>query len=188
MKLRSVVLVICGGLILQGCAPATDQESAWTAPEWMAEQAQAREEFTVQLQSCISSKGWELTVDESGGFVEGFDSETEMERAKQDSDACLLEQGIDPSTFDTITEEELRVMYKYDQDTYECLVAQDVEMERDFPSVDTYVEQGLRAGDSQDDEEVWTPYLDQGVLSLPQEKLAQVQQSCPERWGFARLK
>jgi hypothetical protein len=153
----------------------------------MAEQAQAREQFVPTLQACMDGKGWNLTVDESSGIVEPFYSEEEMYRASADKDECLLDQGIDTGQYERLpTEAELRSMYVYDVDTYDCLVAQGVKMEDEPPSVEVYVEQGLNPGGSQQGiSESWWPYFDPAILAMSQDEVAQLEQVCPVRWVFA---
>ena len=174
--------------LTSGCSappPATAEQ--WTPPAWMTEQAQAREQFVTTLQACMDARGWSLTVNASGGFEEPFTDQEEGRRAVADSDACLREQGVDPDAFGSApTESELRATYPYDVDTYECLVAQGVEMAQRPPTEDVYVEQGL-GGDSRELAESWSPYLDSAVQALPAERIAELEQVCPARWTFAAM-
>lgn len=176
----AVLLAGCGG---GSPAPTSD----WTAPAWMAEQMQAREQFVPTLQACMDGKGWNLTVDESAGFAEPFYSREEAERALADSHDCMRDQGIDPDQINFgQTEADLRTMYSYDVDTYDCLVAQGVAMEKKPPSVDVYVEEGLIPGGAQKDiSESWWPYFDPAILAMSQDEVAQLEQVCPTRWVFA---
>lgn len=155
----------------------------------MAEQTQAREQFVPTLQACMDGKGWHITVDEHAGIAEPFYSDEEMDRASSDIDACLLEQGIDMNQVVSdlaLTEASLRSMYSYDVDTYECLVAQGVDMQDEPPSVDVYVEQGLNTDDSQQDiSQSWWPYFDPAIMAMSQDEVAQLEQVCPVRWVFA---
>lgn len=67
-------------------------------------------------------------MDDSAGFTEPFTSMDELTRAGADRDACLVAEGIDPSTItpDNLTDADLAVMYDQDLDTYACLVAHDI--------------------------------------------------------------
>ena len=50
---RSVVglaPVLAVALTLAGCASAAEDDVEWVEPEWMAEQAQEREQFVIDLQ------------------------------------------------------------------------------------------------------------------------------------------
>lgn len=154
----------------------------------MAEQAQRAEQFVVVLQACMDARGWQLTVDESAGFEEPFTSESELARAGADRDACLVEQGIDTSfVSEPLTTQTLTAMYRYDVDTYECLVVQGVDLERRPPSVDRYVENGLAAQSGEPVGDPWWPYGDPAVLRLGQQEVAELQDVCPERWTFGGL-
>lgn len=177
-------------LLAAGCTAHPDEASdasAWEEPAWMAEQEQQREQFVATLQACMDSAGWNVTVDGDAGFVEPFSDRDELDRAIADSNTCLAEQGIDPSTYETLTETELRTMYPYDVDTYECLVAQGIDMQERPPSVDTYVEQGLATLSDDNEETGWWPYGDPALLSITPDEAAALQQACPERWTFASL-
>ncbi len=155
----------------------------------MGEQAQQIDAFVATLQSCMDSRGWNLTMDESSGILEPFSSDDEMYRARADSDSCLREQNIDPHQFDSPpTEAQLRTMYRYDVDTYECLAAQGLRMEQQPPSADAYVESALAAANGTDDGGgSWWPYFDPAVKSLGRERIAELEIVCPTRWTFATL-
>jgi hypothetical protein len=154
----------------------------------MAEQAQLREEFVARLQSCMNVRGWHLTVDESAGFAEPFDSLEELERAGADRDQCLEEQGIDPTAASgPSTEAALREMYRYDVDTHECLVARGLRLERTPPSVDQYIEDGLASQSGESVADPWWPYGDPAVLALLETDVAELRVTCPERWSFAGI-
>ena len=172
--------------LLSACTAQGDgpEVSEWTAPAWMTEQAQAKERFVPRLQACLDSKGWNVTVDESAGVLEPFSSEDEMLRASVDIDACLLEQGIDPTRFKSgNSEADLRVMYRQDLDTYECLVAQAVDLEQKPISEEKYVELGL-SGENASLSESWLPYLDPAILKMEEADVADLKRICPERWSF----
>lgn len=186
--LRSASLVLA--LLACGCTSSSGEapdEGAWEEPSWMAEQEQQREQFVATLQACMDAAGWNVTVDDDAGFVEPFSDSDELDRAVADSNACLAEQGIDVSTYETLTEAELRTMYPYDVDTYECLQAQGVDMQESPPSIDAYVEQGLATLSDGSVELGWWPYGDPALSSKSQDEIAVLHQVCPERWTFASL-
>lgn len=187
MNRLGLLIVASAWPLLSGCSSdAESSATVWEAPAWMADQAQGRESFISRLQACMDAKSWDLTVDESGGFNEPFSSEEEMMRASDDGQDCLAEQGIDVSALEKpLTEADLSVMYTQDVDTYECLVAQGVEMERTPPGVDLYVEAGLSGQAGAPLPDPWWPYGDQAIMSMPQGEVEQLRQVCPERWVFA---
>jgi hypothetical protein len=167
---------------------ATPDAEGWTQPAWMSQQLQDEEVFVANVQSCMDAKGWNLTVDASGGFAEPFSDEAEMKRAADDVHSCLADQGIDVTQFEQpLTDSALRTMYRYDVDTYECLAAQGLDMQDPPPSQDAYVESALAAQDGQEADDSWWPYYDPAVTALSSSEVADLQQVCPERWTFAAL-
>lgn len=179
---RYVVAVLGIVVMVAGCqSTGTGPEAHdWQEPGWMAEQADMRERFTVDVQSCMDSKGWELTVDSYGGFAERFSSQEEREHAAADRDACLEDLGYDTSMFDEAPgQEALATLYDRYIDTYECLVHEGVEMEREPPAKDVWIEARLSGGGP------WTPHLDDGVVLAGEERYAELEQLCPEPWPFA---
>ncbi|WP_448058951.1 hypothetical protein [Cellulomonas hominis] len=188
-RLRWILLAVAAMSVGSCSAPGQHTtDSPWSAPTWMAEQAQQQEQFVVRLQACMDSKGWNLTAGESAGFAEPFSDSAEMERAGADRDACLGEQGIDPNILaKPLTESTLRTMYAFDVDTHECLVAQGIEMEGAPPTVDRYVEEGLAAQAGVPVDDPWWPYGDPAILGLDEQGVAELKQVCPERWTFASL-
>ncbi|WP_029068048.1 hypothetical protein [Jonesia quinghaiensis] len=151
----------------------------------MANNAQAEEEFTAKLQACMDAKGWDLTLDSSGGIIEMFTDETEMMRATKDSQACTKDiTGIDPLSIGTsVTEASARENYQFETDVYNCLVAQGVKMSREMPSEEEYVDTALSGETSS---APWWPYGDQTVLSMSLDEQNKLRQECPERWVFAQ--
>ncbi len=140
------------------------------------------------LQACMDARGWNRTMDESGGMLEPFSSDDEMQRAGADRDSCFSEQGIDHQLDGSPTEAQLRTMYRYDVDTYECLAAQGLRMEQQPPSADAYVERALADANGTDGGgESWWPYFYPAVDSLGRERIAELEIVCPTRWTFATL-
>lgn len=188
-KLAFAGIVLSLVALITGCSSKETEQTSWSAPQWMAEQKQMEEQFVLNLQSCMDSKGWSLTVDSAGGFLEPFSSTDEMERAKVDGDACLNEQGIDPSFLsEPLTDASLRKMYTYDVDTYDCLVAQGIKMQNKPPSEDVYVEQALAAQSGIETPDSWWPYGDEVFTSLNESQVKELKESCPERWTFMDLR
>lgn len=177
------VAAMCGlAFLAAGCQSSgpESENQGWEEPGWMAEQADMRERFTVDVQSCMDSKGWELTVDSYGGFAEPFSSPEEREHAASDRNACLEQLGYDISTFDEApSRDTLSSLYDRYLDTYECLVHEGVEMEQEPPSKEVWIEARLSGG------EAWTPHLDDGVVLAGEERYAELEQLCPEPWPFA---
>lgn len=181
--LVSITPLLAVMLALAGCASAPEDDIEWVEPGWMAEQVQAREQFVLDLQSCMDSKGWDLTVDEYGGSAEPFESAAEAERARDDTDECILDLGYDLTGFDEErTVDDSRARYQQELDVYHCLRHQGVVMEQEPPSEEIFVEQRLSGGTS---EQMWWPYGDPGVLELGTERVAELHQVCPEPWVFA---
>lgn len=172
-------------LTFTACSQLSSQETDWEKPEWMANNAQAEEEFTAKLQACMDAKGWDLTLDSSGGIIEMFTDETEMMRATKDSQACTKDiTGIDPLSIGTsVTEASARENYQFETDVYNCLVAQGVKMSREMPSEEEYVDTALSGETSS---APWWPYGDQTVLSMSLDEQNKLRQECPERWVFAQ--
>lgn len=190
-----VVIVLVAGIACVGCAGAEAQPEAsgqWTAPAWMASQKQEVEQFVDRLQTCMDNKGWNLTMDEFGGMAEPFTSDEELNRAVNDSDACLADLGFDMDVVasTTVTEKQLREDYQRDIDTYQCLVNAGLKMQ-DPPTEDVYVENGLSlyndevSAEGADLDQTWLPYLDPAVLSVGEDDLERLRVNCPERWSLA---
>lgn len=183
---RSVVglaPVLAVALTLAGCASAAEDDVEWVEPEWMAEQAQEREQFVIDLQSCMEAKGWNVTVDEYGGSLEGFESANEAERARDDTDECILDLGYDLAGFEEErTVDEIRARYRQELDVYHCIRHKGVAMEQEPPSEDVFIEQHLSGETS---EQTWWAYGDPEVIELGAAEVADLQQVCPEPWVFA---
>lgn len=175
--------LLCSAMLLGSCSAPAPEQAQWTEPEWMAEQAQEREQFVLDLQACVTDRGWNVTVDEYAGVVEPFESREEAERYGSDSDDCLTALGQDVSRFDDgPTVEQLREHYQRELDVRDCLVHQGVRMQAEPPAEEQFVEQSLQGVD---DGLGWWAYGDPGVTELGQAEVAQLQQHCPEPWVFA---
>lgn len=186
LNISFAAVVLFSTFTVTACASDNDSNASWSAPTWMAQQEQAKDQFVARLQACMDAKGWNVTVDESAGIVEPLASESEMQRARQDVRACLTDQGIDPdSVVGTVTEESLREMYTQDLDTYECLLAQGVDMEQKPPSEDQFVEDGLAIQAGEERPDSWWPYGDPVILTMSAQEVATLKQTCPVRWTFA---
>jgi len=182
-SLANLALVLAAAITLAGCSSAAEDDVEWVEPEWMAEQEQQREQFVIDLQSCMDARGWNLTVDEYGGSSEPFESAEEAERAREDTDECLLDLGYDLAGFgEERTVADFRERYQQELEIYRCLRHEGVAMEHDPPTEDVFIEQHLSGGDST---QVWWTYGDPGVLELGAEAVAELQQSCREPWVFA---
>lgn len=151
---------------------------------WEQDYRNNPEAFVRKLQSCMDGKGWHVTVDENGGFLEAFTSEEELQRAVDDKDQCLVQMGFDDELGATgvLTEKQLRDIYRIDIQTHKCLVKQGLQMAPP-PSEETYVERTIRSMSGEEDFS-WYPYLDDSVIQLSEERIAQLKKKCPERWTF----
>lgn len=179
----TLVFLLPVALLFAACSGTPQTEVQWTEPEWMAEQAQEREQFVLDLQGCVQAKGWNVTVDEYAGVDEPFSSQEESERFRSDADECITQLGYDLSQFDEEpTVAQLQQWYERETDVYNCLVNEGVEMAVEPPSEEEFIEQWLQ---SSSDDLAWWAYGDPTILAMSGAEVAQLQQSCPEPWVFA---
>lgn len=170
------------GVLVTGCqaTASAPEPTAWEEPAWMAEQAEMREQFTVDVQACMDAKGWELTVDSYGGFAERFDTREELNRASADRNDCVEEAGYSVDFFDDeLSREALSTLYDKHTDTYECLLHEGVEMEETPPAKEAWIENMLQGQES------WIPHLDAAVVLAGEQRAAELKELCPAPWPFA---
>lgn len=171
----SALTVMVFGLIMAtGGSPnpgqgALSAASAWEPPKWLVEETTLRAAVREELQTCMDSKGWNVTMDEWGGAAEPFRSTDELERFSSDRDACvahtaevLPRTSVEPSVS----------AYERDLVTRRCFEAQGYEMPA--PPTEAQYEAGAEAD----------PYLDPAVGGLPQSTYEQLRVACPEPWSF----
>lgn len=137
-----VTIMVASAGLLTACSHDPDQPSevTWSAPAWMAEQAQHLEEIDESVQACLDRKGWDVPVDEGGITLNGF-SDSDEDLVKSDWQDCLDNTPL--ATQPMLTEELLRdTMYPRELDIYECLKFQGIDVD-DPPPVDVYVDDYL---------------------------------------------
>lgn len=149
--------------------PVPAASSTWEPPAWLSQETALREAVRQELQTCMDTKGWEVTMDESGGAAEPFDSQERLDSFGRDRDDCLVHVAeVVPRT------EEVPAVSAYERDlvTRQCVEAQGYEV--DAAPSEAQDQRGATAD----------PYDDPALRGLSQRAFDQLRATCPERWSF----
>ena len=158
----------------------TNEAISYERPAWMAEQAQRQEEHRSQLQSCVSSKGWDVTITPEGGVEEPF-TEADYARYEIDRTACRAEAGLDDGNNVRLDAARLGEIYDRQVDTWECLRAEGYPV-AEPPSKELYVESSLAAQNGDSSVNGWWPYGDAVFEEMAEAEYNRLQAECPEPW------
>lgn len=161
--------------------PSAPPAPEWSPPAWFAQQAQDRERVRTALQSCITTKGWSVVVDERGGSEHGFETEAELDLFVADVDACR--EGIELNDTSLADEESMRLYYERELDVYACLRNEGFTPPPP-PPYEVFAESHQPDATVKDAWIAWGPWVGEQFAAgnLDDAGLAELEQTCPQQW------
>lgn len=168
---RNAFLLVAAGatiLSLSGCTQVTPIPE--TSPPALDFDAGSRPDYATDMISCLTAKGWPVSVGTDGGYRTGTIPTEQFDLYTSDAESCAAEFGYDELP-PALSDEQIRAVFPHSLWEWKCLEDNGYNPDKP-PSEQAYIDAYHQTGG------LWSAYS-QFTGSLSDEDLTALLKACP---------